>query len=131
LERSSSSGQIFKMAQSRRVHKVAERLQDLIASELLQLRDPRLSLLTITSVIVSSDLRHAKVYYMTTGDKSRIEKAGEALAGATGRFRQVVGRELGLRFVPELRFYYDDTLDAREEVERLLERAKQQDATGR
>ena len=50
------------MANKRRVYKVAERIQGLIAMELQRVADPRFHLVTITSVVVSPDLRNAKIY---------------------------------------------------------------------
>ena len=85
--------------------------------------DPRLGLVTITSVVVSPDLRHAKVYWMAGGDSARIAEVEEGFASAGGLFRRALGKELGVRFVPEIKFYYDDTFDTRDEVDRLLSRA--------
>jgi len=108
------------MASKRRVFQVAEKVREAIAMQLSRIADPRFSLVTITSVMVSPDLRYAKVYWLVSGDEERVEQVEEAFASATGLFRRVIAHELGLRFVPELRFFYDDTLDACAEVERLM-----------
>jgi len=84
--------------------------------------DPRFSLVTITSVVTSADLRHAKIYWMISGGKERIPQAKDAFEHAEGLFRRLLARELGTRFVPELRFYYDDTIDTVQTVEELLNR---------
>lgn len=84
--------------------------------------DPRFFLVTITSVVVSPDLRNAKIYWMVTGGRDRAPEVEEAFESAHGHFRRLVGKELGVRFVPELKFFYDDTLDTAEEVERLFKR---------
>lgn len=109
------------MANQRRVYRVAEKIRSVIALNLLRLADPRFFLVTITSVVVSPDLRHAKVYWMATGGKERIPEVMEAFDHAEGHFRVAVAKELRTRFSPELRFYYDDTLDTQDQVERLLE----------
>lgn len=111
------------MANNRRVYRVAEQIRNLVAQELIRMADPRFSLVTITSVVVSPDLRHAKVYWMVTG-RDRIEEVDEAFESASGAFRKVLARELGVRFVPVVKFFYDDTFDTRDEVDRLLERAR-------
>jgi ribosome-binding factor A len=94
--------------------------------------DPRFNLVTITSVMVSPDLRNAKVYWVVSflsgvDRDERIAEVAEAFHSAEGLFRRMLGKQLGVRFVPEVRFYYDDTLDTVEHVERLMERIKPSD----
>lgn len=112
------------MAERRRVYRVAERIREVLSQELLRCADPRLALVTVTSVQVSKDLRLAKVYWMVSGENASVDDTDEAFARAAGRFKSLLGKQLELRFVPELRFYYDDTLDTSERVEALLLRAQ-------
>jgi ribosome-binding factor A len=117
------------MADRRRVFRIAEQIRGLLATELHRLADPRFSLLTVTSVVVSPDLRNAKIYWVSTGaDEARKAEVAQALISANGIFRKLLAEELGIKFVPQLRFYYDDTLDARDEVERLLSRIRTEPA---
>lgn len=111
------------MANQRRAYRLADKVRTVVANELIRAADPRFNLVTITSVVVSPDLRHAKIYWVVTGGEARIAEAREAFDRAGGSFRRMIGKELGVRFVPEVHFYYDDTLDTVEEVERLLSRA--------
>lgn len=108
------------MALQRRVFKVAERIREIVARTLPELNDPRFYLVTVTSVAVSSDLRHAKVYWTLSGDKERMPDVEDAFRSAHNLFRRALAKELGIRFVPEIRFYYDDTLDRLDEVEKLM-----------
>lgn len=99
----------------------------MIAQAIYEIYDPRLALVTITSVVVTSDLRLAKVYWtvsVSPGDErtKRREQVQRALDKAAGNLRRSVAQELNTRFVPELKFFYDDTIDTSEEVERLFER---------
>lgn len=110
------------MAKQRRVHRVAEKVREAVALELQRLADPRFTLVTISSVVASSDLRNVKIYWMVTGGKERRAEVANAFESATGIFRRVIGASLGIKFVPELHFFYDDTLDTNEEVQRLFER---------
>lgn len=110
------------MPSQRRVYRVAEKIRDLIAMELNRVADPRFSLVTISSVIVSPDLRHARVYWMVSGGAERRGQVDQAFQSAEGLFKRVLAKELKIRFVPELKFFYDDTLDTCEEVERLMEK---------
>jgi ribosome-binding factor A len=112
------------MATKRRVYRVAERIQSVIAQELHRLSDPRFFLVTITSVVVSPDLRVAKIYWMVTGGAERAEEVGDAFDAANGIFRAAISKELNTKILPELRFYYDNSLDAQEEFEEILARIK-------
>lgn len=117
------------MAVKKRVYQVAERIRELVAKALARTADPRFYFVTITSVVVTPDLRIAKVYWVVTvldANKrdERIEEVQTAFDSAAGLFRREVGKELGLRFVPEMKFFYDDTLDTVEQVERVLAKAR-------
>ena len=112
------------MAGRRRIFQVAEKIREIVATELMRTADPRFSLVTVTSVMTSSDMRHAKVYWIVSGGKERIAEVAEAFDSAAGLFRRAIGAALGIRFVPEIKFFYDDTFDTSEEVERLLARVR-------
>jgi ribosome-binding factor A len=117
------------MSGSKRVYQVAERIKEIVAEHLVYSADPRFQLVTVTSVMVSPDLRNAKVYWVVSflsgvDRMERISEVQEGLEAAAGSFRRVLAKQLNIRFVPELRFYYDDTLDTVEHVEKLMERIK-------
>jgi ribosome-binding factor A len=95
-----------------------------VASALHRTADPRFSMVTITAVTVSPDLKKAKVYWTVSGGADRQREVTEAFDSAMGMFRRQLGKELNVRFVPDLTFFYDNTLDTSEEVERLLNRIK-------
>lgn len=115
------------MADKRRVFKVAEKIRALLSAELHRVSDPRVSLVTITSVVVSPDLRQAKVYWTVSGGQERIGEVEGLLEDLRSPLRRSVGAELGTRFVPELKFFYDETLDTMEQVERLFQKIHAQD----
>jgi len=110
------------VAERRRVYKVSERIREIVASALPLMADSRFLLITITSVVVSSDLREAKVYWTSTGAKERQKELQEAFRKATGFFRRLLGEKLDIRFILNLTFIYDDTLDTYEEVQKLMSR---------
>src|SRR5437867_7898880 len=104
----------------RRPARVAHLIQSELASLLLRdAKDPRLRQLTVTAVRMSTDLRVAHVFVRT------LEPAGAAGAVAALRhaapfLRGEVGRALGLRVTPELRFAYDTVPDQAQRVDELL-----------
>lgn len=113
------------MASKRRAYRIAEKIRSIVAMELLRSPDPRLTLVTVTSVVVSSDLRHAKIYWMVSGGEERIAEVEAALQSAKGHFRTQTAHELGIKFAPDLKFFYDDTLDTVEEIDRLMDGIEQ------
>jgi ribosome-binding factor A len=113
------------MSGSRRVYQVAERIKEIVAEHLVHSADPRFQLVTVTSVMVSPDLRNCKVYWVVSfvsgvDRQARIAEVDEALENAGGLFKRILAKQLNIRFVPDVRFYYDDTLDTVEHVERLM-----------
>ncbi|MCB9029634.1 MAG: 30S ribosome-binding factor RbfA [Deltaproteobacteria bacterium] len=115
------------MAEQRRVYKLAERIKSAVALRVPYLSDPRLELVTITSVQLSKDLRIAKIYWTVSGGKERIAQAKEGFDAARRKLRADVSSALGMRSNPELRFYYDDTLDVLEQTGALMDKVKGDD----
>ncbi len=104
-------------------YKRAERVADLLQRELSRLlqresKDPRLHDVTITGVRLSPDLRHARVLF--TGAPGRAEEHLAGLKSATGFLRGHLGRELHLRYAPDLTFELDESVEKTLEVLRLL-----------
>jgi len=105
----------------KRMQQVAELLQQQIALLISrEINDPRLKNLSITDVNMSDDLSLAKVYY-TLFDEAGKKDAAVALKKATGFLRKQLASHVQLRYVPNLRFVYDDTLESAERISRLLE----------
>ena len=89
--------------------------------------DPRLAQATISGVIMSRDLRIAKVYFAAHGG-AHDEKA--LLAGfesAKGYIKRELARELGLRYMPELKFFYDASFDYGAHINRVLKSIRTDD----
>ncbi|MDH3199000.1 MAG: 30S ribosome-binding factor RbfA [Candidatus Krumholzibacteria bacterium] len=109
------------MTKSFRIQRINEAIKELV-SELLvsRIRDPRVGLVTITSVRVSRDLSFAKVYYSVMGDTAAREETRKGLTSAGSFLRNAISEELGMRTAPELRFVYDDTIDRSMRIEEKL-----------
>ena len=110
------------------VHFRRERLGDQLHADLAdlilhKLRDPRLGFVTITEVRMSPDLKHARVYVSVYGDAEQREESLKALRSARGFLKLQIGRRMQLRYVPELVFVADDTLERGARIEALLEDA--------
>ncbi len=93
-----------------------ERVADLITREIAQIiekkiSDPRLHLITITATRVTRDIRIAYVYYTVRPVDVELAEIQAALKNATGYIRREMGQVLELRYIPELRFEFDKSLD--------------------
>ncbi len=101
-----------------------ERLNNLIRQEISQLlqrqvKDPRLgSFVAITEVSISPDLKYARIFVSHIGSEEEKQETMKGLAAASGFFRRQLAKRLKLRFIPELSFHWDDSI---EQGARLLE----------
>jgi ribosome-binding factor A len=109
-----------------RSDRVGDLLVELMA-ELLrkEIRDPRLGAVTITAAKVTKDLRHARIYFNLLGGREDKREVLAGLGSATGFIRSKIGKQLNLRFVPTLEFFYDETQDEARRIEDLLKQVKQ------
>ena len=108
-----------------------ERVADLIRRELSNLlerdvKDPRVGFVTITHVMVTGDLRSARVAVSILGDDPQAGKDSlKGLAAARGFLRHELAQRLGLRHTPELEFHLDRTLESDQRIENLLRQIRQ------
>jgi len=103
------------------IHKV---LSDVL---LKRIKDPRLKSATITDVKMSRDLRIARIYFTTTGNKKSVEEAIEGFKSAIGYVKRTLAGQLGLRYMPELRFFYDESFDYASHIDKILKDVKADD----
>jgi len=116
---------------SQRSQRVGEAIHHEISQLLIRgLKDPRIGFTTITGVEVTPDLRMAKVYYTVIGDDACRQASAAGLNSSIPFIRQQLGRALRLRFVPELRFEYDQSVDYGNRIEELLREVKPADDQG-
>jgi len=107
---------------STRTARVARQVQQELSQILEEdLKDPRVGMVTLTSVQMTPDLRLARVYFSRLGPAAEREEAREALEHASGFLRRELGNRLRLRYLPELRFFVDDSLDRYDRISRLLD----------
>jgi len=107
-----------------RLARIADQIQREL-SELvrLELRDPRVKLVTLTGVEISRDQSHAKVWFTMLGSPEDAQACGEGLARAAGFLRAGLAHRLSTRTVPELHFAYDDSIERGVRLSRLIDEA--------
>ncbi|MBI2796405.1 MAG: 30S ribosome-binding factor RbfA [Gemmatimonadetes bacterium] len=113
--------------QHRRSERVAEAIREEVATLLAEgVRDPRVSrLVTVTSVEVTRDLRHATVYVSVLGDDKARTDTLAGLADLGGHLRGRVGRALQLRSAPTFAFKYDDSIQRAARIDALLAQVRE------
>jgi len=113
---------------SRRPEQMAETLRQVITDGLMrEVRDPRVGFVTITGVLVTNDLSHARVMVSVPGEESDKARALEGLQSAAGFLRSRAARALTTRTVPELHFELDRGLEHAARINELLNTIRQED----
>jgi ribosome-binding factor A len=106
---------------SRRPEQVAETLRQVIADSLTRdVRDPRVGFVTLTGVLVTNDLSHARIMVTVPGEEADKTRALEGLQSAAGFLRSRAARALTTRSVPELHFELDRGLEHAARINELL-----------
>ncbi|NVM25002.1 MAG: 30S ribosome-binding factor RbfA [Desulfobacterales bacterium] len=106
-----------------RSHRVGDQILREISDLLLRkVRDKRLKGVTLTDVRMSKDLRHAYVYYSLLGQDEQKKQAQAGFESAKGFIRREIGERVHLRYIPDIQFKYDMSLEYGQKMERLLEK---------
>jgi ribosome-binding factor A len=124
-----AAGQIvtgwIKMLAGKRNKRVGDLLLREIADLLLKkVRDPRVQGVTLSGIQMSEDLKHAKIYYSVLGGDQAVQKAQQGLDSARGFIKREAGHRLGLRYVPEIQFRHDPSLEMGDQMERVFRKMK-------
>lgn len=115
---------------SHRIDKVENLIKEEISLIFLyKLQDPSFGFVTITAVRVSPDLKIAKVY-LSVLEKDKRESVMEKVKASAGFIRSELASRIRIKFVPELKFFLDDTLDYVEKIEGLIKKIHENDNQG-
>jgi ribosome-binding factor A len=108
-----------------RSDRVSGQIQKVLSEILLKkIKDPRLKNASITDVKMSRDLRIARIYFVASGNKKSIEEAAEGFKSALGYVKRTLARQLGLRYMPDLKFFYDESFDYGSQIDKVLKAVK-------
>jgi len=107
-----------------RAERISGKIQYAI-TELLskKMQDPRIEMATVSGVKLSADLRVADVYIAVFGDKKRIREALDGFKKSKGFIKKSIAPKLGLKYMPDLRFVYDDSFDKAARMDALIKSA--------
>lgn len=105
-----------------RTDRVAEQVQRELAELIrLELKDPRVRMLTLTGVEVARDYSHAKVHYTSLDGASKGLQEG--LERASGFLRSQLAHRMKLRITPQLHFVYDASVERGAHLSQLIDQA--------
>jgi ribosome-binding factor A len=105
---------------------IQKTLTDILRKDI---KDPRIGMVTITRVKLTTDLRIARVYFALSGSQKSIEEAKAGFNSARGYLKRTLASQLGLRYMPNIEFYYDDSFEYASHIEALLRSIKEDDET--
>lgn len=105
-----------------RAQRVAEQIHKEVSALLVKgLKDPRIGFVTITGVEVTPDLHLARVYFTVVGEEGARRETEKGLKNSIPYIRRILGRHLRMRYVPDLLFLYDTSLEYGNRIESLIQ----------
>ncbi|MBW1700793.1 MAG: 30S ribosome-binding factor RbfA [Deltaproteobacteria bacterium] len=120
------------MLAGKRAVRVGDQILKEIAILLLnRVKDPRVQGVTMTGIDLSNDLKLARVYFSVMGDKSEIERALAGLNSAKGFIKREIGLRMQLRYVPEIKFLHDASLESGSHLDRIFEEIQKDEGVRR
>ena len=117
------------MANESRNRKIADQIQrELSEIVRMELRDPRVMMVTLTGVELARDNSHAKVFFTTLGNEAQLESCAHGLNSASGYLRMQLAKRLTIRIVPALHFEVDHSIENGVRLSKLISAAVEEDA---
>ena len=118
------------MTTGRRLDRLAERIKEEASQIILyELQDPRMGFVTVMKAKVSADLSQAQVFVSIMGTEADQKRTLAALKHAAGYIQGRIGKQLGIRRYPILRFSLDDTVQRGIRISHLIEQVKREHST--
>jgi ribosome-binding factor A len=115
-----------------RPSRLAETLKEEVSRLILvELKDPRIGFVTVTSVDVAGDLSHAKVYVSVLGSDDQVKASLDALNRAEGFVRSEIGKRIRLRHTPSIVFVHDPSIQHGAHIAKLLRDVQFSDGSGK
>ncbi len=115
----------------KRTDRVAEQLQRELAQIIqMDIKDPRVGMVTVSAVDISRDLYHATAYVTFMGipdDEESIQQALDILNQTTGFIRNLIGKRVKMRTIPTIKFAFDVSIARGSELSALIRQARDKD----
>jgi ribosome-binding factor A len=108
---------------SHRLDRVRNLLRQATSQIVARIKDPRVGFVTVTDTEVSPDLRHARIFVSILGSPEERQETLQALQRSRGFMRRELHHEISLRYIPEVSFFLDESLDRGMHINSLLRQA--------
>ena len=107
------------------------RVQEAIRQEISnivhkEMRDPRIGFITITKVDLTKDLRYARIYFSILGENKEKKLALSGLNNAKGYIKGLLADRIKLRFMPEIAFAIDESMEYAKHIYDILDQIKKE-----
>lgn len=114
-----------------RLQRIGDRIRQELSEMLVkgEIRDPRISGITITDVKVDRELSYADVYISAVEGSERAKEALEGFSSASGYIRRTLAERIELRVFPRLRFHWDPTPERADRIEKILASLRTEEKT--
>ncbi|SFL14236.1 30S ribosome-binding factor RbfA [Halanaerobium salsuginis] len=110
----------------KRAVRVGELLKEEISQIILrEMKDPRIGFVSVTDVVVSGDLRHAKAFISVYGSEKERAETMQGLEQAKGFIRKLVGERVKIHHTPEIIFRYDDSIENGIHISKIINELKE------
>ena len=102
-----------------------------VLSEMMQkdIKDPRLKMAIITGVDVSRDLKLARIYFTTPDGEQEKDAAVKGFNSARGYIKRTLAHELDLKYMPDIKFFYDASIEYGARIDNLIKLTKERNGT--
>jgi len=111
-----------------RGQRVAEQIRRELAELIRQeVKDPRVSFISLTEVELTPDYAHAKIFFTAMGGADSVPEILEGLRRASGFLRRELGKRIRIHTLPELRFHYDRSVEEGSRLSQLIDQAVRED----
>ena len=112
----------------KRTERIAQQILEILGEIIVRHIDlSRLGFITFTNATISTDLSHAKIFYSVIKPRIEPEDITKELNRIKGGFRKFLAPELHIRIIPELTFYYDETIEYTEKIGKIINIIHQDD----
>ena len=107
-----------------RKDRVSEQIRREVAELIrLEIKDPRVGMVSITDVEVTPDYAHAKIYFSTLAGSERLDEVMAGLQKASGFLRRELGKRIRIHTTPQLHFVFDQSLERGADLSKLIQQA--------
>lgn len=112
---------------TQRTERIQKLARQVLGESIQELKDPRIGFATVTAVRITADLRRARVFVSVLGSEEEQSETMKGLESAKSHLRGELGRQMRMKYLPELVFEFDHVPEHVERIETLLHKIHSED----